>query len=56
MLACRKQVVLNTNPQMPLYELEDALDHFENLVRTGSKDQVRRLLGPHAGEFPALDV
>jgi hypothetical protein len=56
MIACRRNVILQGNPQMPLHEQERLLDLFESQVGNYTKEELRRLLGPHAVEFPQLDA
>ena len=56
MMACRRQVMLQGNPRMPLCEQEQLMDTFGIQLLHCSREVIRRLLGPHAGEFPSLDA
>jgi hypothetical protein len=56
MMACRRKVIVQRSPEMPLHEQEELMDHFEAQVKVCTREELRRLLGPHAMEFPELDA
>jgi hypothetical protein len=56
MMACRQKVILQHRPHMPLHEQEELMDLFAVQVGVCTKEEIRRLLGPHAAEFPELDA